>query len=287
VLAEATSGRLTEDWRETSSNITTSKEIFNNLISDHDDAGGHKPGNAAAPTEGIHNLETEMFPKEWEIANLRDIVQPDRPITYGILKPGPDLENGIPYIRVADYPDDYLFLDNIRHTSIEIDKKYSRSKLLSGDILLSIRGTVGRLIVIPDELENANITQDSARLSIQPYINRDYVLWYLRSELAQSRMHKAIKGVAVRGINIGDVRALQVPIPSLEEQHEIVQRIQRLFAYADRLEARWQAGQQQVAQLTPSLLAKAFRGELVPQDPNDEPAGVLLERIKAERGKKA
>jgi len=88
----------------------------------------------------------------------------------------------------------------------------------------------------------------------------------------------------VRGINIGDVRALQVPLPSREEQNEIVRRVEALFAYTDRLEARYTAARAQVERLTPALLAKAFRGELVPQDPNDEPASVLLERIRAARG---
>jgi type I restriction enzyme S subunit len=67
------------------------------------------------------------------------------------------------------------------------------------------------------------------------------------------------------------------------EQHEIVRRIEALFAYADRLETRYTAARAQVDRLTPTLLAKAFRGELVPQDPNDEPASVLLERIRATR----
>ncbi len=74
-----------------------------------------------------------------------------------------------------------------------------------------------------------------------------------------------------------------MPIPSLEEQHEIVRRVEALFAFADRLEARTTAARKQVDTLTPALLAKAFRGELVPQDPNDEPASALLERIRAER----
>ena len=100
----------------------------------------------------------------------------------------------------------------------------------------------------------------------------------------QMRMQKAVKGVAIRGINIGDVRALQIPFPPLNEQHEIVRRVETLFAFADRLEARCTAARKQVGQLTPALLAKAFRGELVPQDPNDEPAAELLKRLAASRG---
>lgn len=283
VLAAATSGKLTEDWRDQFPDRINATSVAEKIHATHAAAGGHKMGNAAAPTEEVHDLSIEMFPNGWGLVTLRDIVLPDRPITYGILKPGPELDDGVPYIRVADFPGDKLNPATVRKTSREIDEEFKRSRLRSGDLLLSIRGTVGRIVVIPDELEGANITQDSARLSVQPVVNRDYVLWYLRSEMAQQRMKGSTKGVAVRGINIGDVRALQLPLPSREEQNEIVRRIENLFAFADRLEARYTAAHAQVEKLTPSLLAKAFRGELVPQDPTDEPASVLLERIASKR----
>lgn len=283
VLAAATSGKLTEDWRDEEPSKADAAELAEALHLAHQSVGGHKVGNAAPPTDGVHDLSSDMFPDGWELLTLRDLVLPDRPITYGILKPGPELEAGVPYVRVADFPNERLELRTIRRTSTEVDKQYQRSRLRSGDLLLSIRGSVGRLIVIPDSLEGANITQDSARLSIQSSVNRDWVLWYLRSELAQTRMKGATKGVAVRGINIGDVRALQVPLPSRKEQDEIVRRVKSLFTYADRLEARYTTARAQVERLTPALLAKAFRGELVLQDPNDEPAPVLLDRIRAAR----
>jgi type I restriction enzyme S subunit len=83
------------------------------------------------------------------------------------------------------------------------------------------------------------------------------------------------------GISGKDLKGLRVTLPSLLEQHEIVRRVESLFAYADRLEARYAVARAQVERLTPALLAKAFRGELVPQDPNDEPASMLLECIRA------
>lgn len=91
----------------------------------------------------------------------------------------------------------------------------------------------------------------------------------------------------MRGVNIGDVRALQLPLPPLAEQQEIVRRVEQLFTLADQLEARYAKAKGHVDKLTQSILAKAFRGELVPQDPNDEPAEKLLERIRAERTKQA
>jgi hypothetical protein len=84
-------------------------------------------------------------------------------------------------------------------------------------------------------------------------------------------------------INRSLLAALPVVIPPAAEQHEIVRRVEALFAYADRMEARYKTARVYVERLTPAILAKAFRGELVPQDPNDEPASVLLERIRAAR----
>jgi type I restriction enzyme S subunit len=224
-----------------------------------------------------------MFPSAWSILTLRELVCPDRPITYGILMPGPELKEGVPYVRVADFPNDRLNLSMIRNTSAEMDEKFKRSRLREGDLLLSIRGTVGRLVEIPAALAGANITQDTARLSIQPALSNSYIFWYLKSMMAQSRMQAATKGVAVRGLNIGDVRALQVPMPSLPEQQEIVRRVEDLFAFADRIEARLATARKTVERLTPATLAKAFRGELIPQDLTDEPASALLERLKSQQ----
>jgi type I restriction enzyme S subunit len=80
-------------------------------------------------------------------------------------------------------------------------------------------------------------------------------------------------------LNLAKVKGFPLPFPCLKEQAEIVRRVETLFAFADRLEARLQTAQTAADRLTPSLLAKAFRGELVPQDPNDEPASELLKRL--------
>ena len=96
-------------------------------------------------------------------------------------------------------------------------------------------------------------------------------------------MRLSTRGVAVRGINIGDVRALQIPLPPLLEQTEIVRRVETLFALADKVQAQYTAARTRIDNLTVTILAKAFRGELVPQDPNDEPASALLERLRAKR----
>jgi len=74
---------------------------------------------------------------------------------------------------------------------------------------------------------------------------------------------------------------MPLPLPMLDEQAEVVRRVDSLFALADAIEAKCNTARAQVERLTPAILAKAFRGELVPQDPNDEPASALLGRIQA------
>jgi type I restriction enzyme S subunit len=86
-------------------------------------------------------------------------------------------------------------------------------------------------------------------------------------------------GTAQPTLPLGALRTIPVSIPTLPEQQEIVRRVEALFAFADRIEARLASMQKTVERLTPATLAKAFRGELVPQDPNDEPASALLERF--------
>ncbi|WP_163990889.1 hypothetical protein [Pyxidicoccus caerfyrddinensis] len=90
-------------------------------------------------------------------------------------------------------------------------------------------------------------------------------------------------GIDMPGLNLRDVRRLPVPLAPLAEQEEIGKRLASLMEVEQRLRNAWSAANKHAAQLDGALLAKAFCGDLVPQDPNDEPASVLLERIRAER----
>jgi type I restriction enzyme S subunit len=129
-------------------------------------------------------------------------------------------------------------------------------------VLLSIRGSYGRLCRVPSELEGANITQDTARLALHELINPDYVVMFLKAPATQDRMRRAARGVAVRGLNIGDVRALQVALPPPKEANEIVRRVQALFAVADKIELNAVRALQRSERLPQSILSRAFRGEL-------------------------
>ena len=102
--------------------------------------------------------------------------------------------------------------------------------------------------------------------------------WFETVDLA-----KLNTGSTIPQVNNTDIAPLAIPLPPLAEQTEIVRRVEQLFAFADQLETKVASAKSRIDHLTQSILAKAFRGELVPQDPNDEPASVLLERIQAQR----
>jgi type I restriction enzyme, S subunit len=153
---------------------------------------------------------------------LDDLIEDGRPICYGILKPGQNVPDGVPVVKVKDFPQGHVIIDDLLHTAPAIDAAYARSRLRKGDLLLSIRGTVGRLAEVPNELDGANITQDTARLSLRQGVNRHYVRALLESSRVQAQMRVATVGLAVQGINIRDVRRLHLPMPEDVHQQQLL-----------------------------------------------------------------
>lgn len=196
-------------------------------------------------------------PHHYPIRSLLDLVDPSRPITYGILKPGPEHPEGIRYVRVVDMKDGGIETGGLRRTSPAISNAYRRSLLKGGDLLLSIRGHVGRLALVADELEGANITQDTARLAIRD-VSPIYVLECLRTPTYARWMARHAKGVAVTGINLVDVKRMPIPVPSVEAQLAFANRLTTI----SRLSRLARASLGQFDSLLASLQYRAFRGEL-------------------------
>jgi type I restriction enzyme S subunit len=162
-------------------------------------------------------------PHEYEVRVLSEWVDPQRPITYGILKPGEHQVDGVRYVRVVDMKDGAVVTLGIRRTTPEIAHQYKRSSLRTNDLLISIRGHVGRLACVPAELDGANITQDSARLAL-PARSVRYVMACLQSPGIRRWINKRIKGAAVTGINLADVKLIPLPVPPLESQERFADR---------------------------------------------------------------
>jgi type I restriction enzyme S subunit len=225
----------------------------------------------------------EAFDGEWPLSTLGEINDPDRPICYGILMPKEHCENGVLYVKVKDYPKGKVLLGQLHRTTPEIAAKYRRSSLRPDDILVSIRGTTGRIAVAPPELDGANITQDTARVAPQPHVGVGYLVAYLRSSQAQRYFRQVARGVAVKGLNIGDLRTMPIPVPPLPAQAKIVTELERRLSIIEAIEGQIDRALRARAVLHRSILARAFAGQLIPQVPTDEPAVALLERLAAER----
>ena len=161
-----------------------------------------------------------------------------------------------------------------------LDDSKSRKWLLdTPPELVSVRGTLGGVAVVPDSLSGWNISREVAVVPIKGIVP-EFVAFWIASVRCQNWLSGVAKGVAYTGINIADLKLLPIALPSLAEQQEIVRRVAGLFALADQLEQRLAQARKQVDQLTPSVLARAFAGQLVSQNPADEPAEKLLQRIK-------
>jgi type I restriction enzyme S subunit len=164
-----------------------------------------------------HDL-CEREAERGNVTALVDVVEVDRPITYGILMPGPNVADGVPVIKVKDFPAGFVREDDLLRTSHEIDAAFARSRLRAGDLIISIRGTVGRVAEIGPALAGANITQDTARLTIRADHDARFVRAMLESGFVQTQISRRITGLAVKGINIGELRRVLVPAPPLEAQ---------------------------------------------------------------------
>ena len=151
-----------------------------------------------------------------------------------------------------------------------------------GDILFSREGTIGIGVKVPSKKEIC-IGQRMMLFRFGSYIISDFAEIYVNSMVFKDEFRPHIKGVAAQHLNIGDIRQLNFPIPTIIEQTEIVKRVEALFTKADSIQAAYDKLKQQIDNLPQAILAKAFKGELVAQLPTDGDAKELLKEIAALR----
>jgi type I restriction enzyme S subunit len=299
VLHAAVTGELTRDWRKTHQPQEAGAQLLKLLLTERrarwEEAelkrlhAAGKPPKTDKWKRGYPeptNLDTEDLldvPRGWSWATLDQIAQEGRPILYGIIKPGPHDPNGVPYVRVMEMKDGKIDVNSLKKASRARAAKFARATLAAGDVLISKDGTIGRVAVVPPELAGGNITQHVMRAPIHAFIWRDFVVAAIRSDWCQRWLTGETRGVALQGVNVGDFRRLPIPIPPFPEQREIEREVERRLSVADRLATTLEFHLLRVRALRQSVLREAFAGNLVPQEANDEPASVLLQRIRDAR----
>lgn len=246
VLAAATSGQLTADWRQ--------DEV--------------SPG--------------AEFPASWSICTIKEAGK----IQLGRQR-SPKFhsgENMRPYLRVANVFEDRLNLSDVMEMDFS-GQDFERYQLHPGDILLNEGQSpefLGRPAMYRGEIPGVCFTNTLIRFQSYEHVISKFALVVFRNQMHSGRYLS--EGTITTNIaHLGAARFsnIEFPLPPKTEQHEIVRRVEALFAVADKMEASLATARKRVDQLTPSILAQAFRGELVEQDPTDEPACVLLARIAA------
>jgi len=179
----------------------------------------------AEPEEGEHILrlgpKQVEIPNSWNVATFEEVNHLDKPIGYGVVKPGEHVENGTPLVKIEDVVDGYLNSDqNFHQITDEKDKKYSRSKLSGGEVLVSIQGTVGNVVIAPPEMAGANISRTIARITPERP-NNYWIKYYIESKPVQDYIYVVSSGSTRASYNIGDIRKTNVALPPLPEQRKI------------------------------------------------------------------
>ncbi|AYO20039.1 hypothetical protein D0856_08025 [Vibrio owensii] len=250
VLASAVSGKLTEEWR----------------------------GEEKLILDEVSNL-----PQSWQVKAANEVCIK---VQSGSTPRNDPFNQGgtVPFLKVYNIVNqkiDFDYKPQFVTTDTHQDK-LKRSIAYPGDVLMNIVGPpLGKVAILTDQYPEWNLNQAITlfRANKELLINKYLYFVLCEGALVRDVMPETKGSVGQINISLTQCRESKVPLPPLEEQKEIVRLVDQYFAFADTIEAQVKKAQARVDNLTQSILAKAFRGELVPQDPNDEPADKLLERI--------
>jgi type I restriction enzyme S subunit len=258
VLAAAVSGRLTEDWR------------------------GNKD----------YDNDSDL-PISWRLVKIDKLVNSTktdlRTGPFGTaLKKSEHKEVGIPVWGIESIGENGLFTGyNKIFVSIEKAKELKSFEVKGGNIIISRSGTVGEICILPEDIQYGLISTNLMKIVLNnEVILSKYFCWLFDgSQIVIDKLRELCTGSTRLFLTQTILKEIDYPLPPIDEQIVIINRVNELIAFSDKLEARYNKAKAMLDKVPQSILAKAFRGELVSQNPDDEPASVLLERIKEEKEK--
>lgn len=268
VLSKAFNGELTQEWRESVAHMASVKPRQLQQM---------KP-TYRLTTEHPFDAPYEL-PVSWNWLTLPSLGNLDRGKSRHRPRNDPKLFGGLyPFIQTGDVRAAEQYVR--RHSQTYSDFGLAQSKLWPAETLsITIAANIAETAILsypacfPDSVVGFSPDADKTLPK--------YAEFFLRT--AKERISQFAPATAQKNINLEILAAVRLPTAPLPEQHEIVRRIESAFAKIDRLAAEAKRALELVGRLEEAILAKAFRGELVPQDENDEPAELLLERIRADR----
>ena len=310
VLGSAVTGALTRDWRNTQlkdkkQGVETGELLLQHLLTARIEsweraelkrllAAGKKPKDGKWKSRYRPPVEPRIedlldLPKGWSWASVDQLADfGERSITDGPfgsnLKTSHYTDSGPRVVRLQNIGDG-KFIDEEAHISRKHYQTLKEYAVYGGDLVIRALGTPApRACKIPDSLGPAIVKADCIRFKVaSTFISPNYVLWALNSPPVQERTGRMIHGIGRPRLKLGEIKSIALPLPPFEEQSEIVRQVERRLAAADRLATTLKQQVMRAGAARQALLREAFAGRLVPQDSNDEPASLLLERIRATR----
>jgi type I restriction enzyme, S subunit len=218
------------------------KRIKQGLVQDLLTKGIDEKGNIRSEkTHKFKDSPLGRIPEEWEVVRLGEVVD----IKGGKRLPkGEELvDEGYPYIRLSDIKDMKIQIDKVKFITENVRKKISKYTVSKNDVIISIAGTIGLVALIPDDLDNANLTENAVKLTSLLKINRLYLAYSLLSFSLQKQINEMVGIVAQPKLAIFRLATLFLPLPPLPEQQKIAeilsqidQAIEKEEKYKEKLE---------------------------------------------------
>jgi type I restriction enzyme, S subunit len=162
---------------------------------------------------------SEQVPKSWEVCKLEERLY--RPLAYGVLKPDSYVEDGVPMLRIQDVSVSGLNKRKLHRISEKLHQEFKRTELREGDLVMSLVGTIGRVLEITKNLEGANVSRAFGVIGLKDDIDRNYVRQFLTSQKIQDWIQDQAQGNAQKVLNLGELRNLSIIYPPLPEQRKI------------------------------------------------------------------
>lgn len=287
ILAAAFRGDLTKDWRAAHPDVEPASVLLERIRTERRRrweeglrAKGKDPKKATYEEPApVDTSELPALPEGWAWASVAEVA---KFVTDGEHATPNRTESGVPLLSARNVRDGSLDLTKIDFVSPETHAVLCRRlRVEEGDVLLSCSGSVGRSCVVP---AGSNFSLVRSVAVIRPWLlDGSYLSLALRSPAMQAQIEQSKTETAQANIFQGRILRLAVPVAPRAEQERLDAAVAEAFARLAAVADRVTSSGGRVATLEHAALAKAFRGELVPQDPTDEPASALLERIRAAR----
>ena len=202
------------------------------------------------------------IPAHWDVKRLWHLTPSERKIMYGIVLPGPDVDDGVPIVKGGDVAASRLKFEALSKTTFEIESRYTRSRLAGGDLVYAIRGSIGEVEMVPDELDGANLTQDAARVGYTQTTHGNWLMYSLRSKVVFSQLEAGALGATIKGINIRDLKRAPIPVPPRCEQERIASFLDTQTGQFEVMSAKISQAIDHFKEFRTALISAAVTGKI-------------------------